>query len=413
MNKLEKLQEKYASVILKTCLKIKKDQPLFISANYERIDFVRILANVALENGVKDIYFDLSDSYLKLSVLKNLKLEDLKQLQFWNKEKWNEYAKKGSAFVMLASEMPGLMKDVDPKLLSDLAIHALETQKEFNMLREKSEVPWCIAAVPTELWAKQLFPETENSLEKLWNTIFKICNITDENPEDTWKEKIKSLSKRCEKLNKYHFKTLVYQNDLGTDFKIDLPKKHIWASGKETLINGTDVLVNFPTEEVFTSPDCDSANGIVYSSKPLAYQDNIIEDFWIKFENGKAIDCGAKKGKEVLENIINSCKNSNKLGEVALVEYDSSISKTDIIFYETLYDENAACHLALGSAFSECIENGSKMSPNELIDNKINICTNHVDFMIGTKDLKITGITEDDTEVVIFESGNFTEEFKK
>ena len=409
---MNELLKKYASVILNTCLKVEKDQPLLISANYERIDFVRILANIAYEIGVKDIYFDLTDVHLKHDALKNLSLEELKKLQFWNKQIWSEYAKKGAAFVMLASENPGLMKDIDSKVLGDLTIYAYETRKEFDDLRDKAIVPWCIAAVPTKSWAEQLFPESENAVEELWKKIFEICNINEHDPENIWNKKIDILSKRCQKLNEYNFKTLKYKNNLGTNFTIDLPEKHIWSSGKSKLVNGKEVLVNFPTEEVFTSPHCNTANGIVYSGKPLAYQDNVIDEFWIKFKNGEAISWDAKEGKEVLSNLINSCKGAHKLGEVALVESNSSISKSGIVFYETLYDENASCHLALGAAFPECMKDGANRSLEELEVQGLNNCTNHVDFMIGTKDLSIIGITKDGQEITIFENGNFSKNFQ-
>ena len=409
---MNELLIKYANVILNTCLKVEKNQPLFISANYERVDFVRILANEAYKIGVKDIYFDLTDVYLKHDALKALELEDLKQLSFWNKQKWNEYAKKGAAFVMLASETPGLMKDIDSKKISELTIYAYETRKEFDDLRDKSLVPWCIAAVPTESWAKEVFPDSKNPVEDLWNKILEICYINQSNPEEVWQKQIDKLSNSCKKLNECKFKKIRYKNDLGTDFTIELPEKHIWESGNSKLSNGKEVLVNFPTEEVFTSPTYDSANGIVYSSKPLSYQDNVIDNFWIKFENGVAIEWDAEKGKEILDNLLKSCKYVDRLGEVALVEYDSSISKSGLVFYETLFDENASCHLALGGGFPECVENGPNMTKEELDQHKINDCTNHVDFMIGTKDLSIIGETNDGQEIIIFENGNFTENFK-
>lgn len=406
------LKEKYAKVLLTTCLKVEENQPLLISANAERLDFVRIVANEAYKLGVKDIYFDITDVYLKHDALANLEENDLKNMQFWNKEKWNEYASKGAAFLMLASETPGLMKDIPSKKINDLTMHAFETRSEFDSLRNKKRVPWCIAAVPTQAWAMQLFKDSPNPVEELWNKIFSICLIEEENPEKVWNEKINTLTLRSQKLNSYQFKKLKYKNHLGTNFTIELPKNHLWASGREKLADGKSVLVNYPTEEVFTSPTFDSAEGIVYSAKPLAYQDNIIDEFWIKFEKGKAIDCGAKIGEETLRQIIHSCPNANCLGEVALVEYDSPISNANLVFYETLYDENAACHLALGNAFPECIEGGEKMTKEELKEQKINDCLNHVDFMIGTKDLQIVGMTADNREIPIFENGNFTEEFK-
>ena len=406
------LQEKYAEMILNVCLKVDSGQPLFISANSERADFVRILANCAYNIGVKDIYFDLIDSNLKHDMLKNLDIDDLKCSPYFNRAKWNEYAKKGAAFVMLASETPGLMNDIDSEKQSKAFVYSLETREEFDDLRGKAIVPWCIAAVPTYSWAKKVFPNATNPVDELWNMIFYICGIKEDNPEEKLNNKLFNLVERKNKMNSYHFKKLIYKNSLGTDFSIELLDKSLWATGRETLVDGKEVLVNFPTEEIFTSPNCISANGIVYASKPLLYQDNLINNFWIRFENGVAIACGAEEGEDTLKSIISSCENSNRLGEVALVEYDSPISNSKTIFYETLFDENAACHLALGDSFPECYENGVNMNKEELINCNLNQCKNHVDFMIGTEDLNIKGITYSGEEIDIFVNGNFSELFK-
>lgn len=409
---MQELLEKYAKVLLETCLKIEEDQPLFLSFDIERIDFARVVEKVAFELGVKDIYFDINDPYLKHEALKNLEVEELKELSFWNKELWNIYAKKNAAFLMLTSTTPGLMKDISSEKISIMTKYSFETRQEFEAKRDKSELAWCIAAVPTEAWAKELYPNSKDSVNELWNKIFEICSITEDDPVKVWNEKITNLQLRAKKLTDYQFKTLKYKSSNGTSFKIDLPKKHIWASGCEKLANGKEVLVNFPTEEVFTSPNCLSAEGIVYSSKPLSYQDIIIDDFNITFKEGKVVDSHAKVGEEALKSMINICKNSDMLGEIALVPYDSAISNCNQVFLETLYDENAACHLALGDSFPECIENGSKIDKNELFNNyKINNSDSHVDFMIGTKDLEIIGITANNEEVIIFENGNFTTKF--
>ncbi|MBQ2639485.1 MAG: aminopeptidase [Bacilli bacterium] len=409
---MEELMRKYAEVLLKTCLKIEKDQPLLITYNIERSDFVRIVTEEAYKLGVKDIYYDMSDPYIRKEALKNLEVEELKKLTFWNKEIWNVYAKKNAAFLMLASETPGLMKDVDPKKISEMTKYALSTRKEFDDLRDKSMISWTIAAVPTKRWADELFKE-ENSVEILWNKIFDICSIKEDDPVSIWNDKIDKLNRRAEKLNSYRFKTLIYKSSNGTDFKIKLPEKHLWASGREVLQNKKEVLVNFPTEEVFTSPDCRSAEGIVYSSKPLSYQGVIINNFNISFKEGKVIDCHAKEGEDTLKELINICENSDMLGEVALVPNDSPISNSNQVFLETLYDENAACHLALGDSFTECIENGPNMKKEDLFNNyNLNKCDSHTDFMIGTSDLNITGITQDNKEVPIFINGNFTKDFE-
>lgn len=406
---MENLMRKYVRVLLESCLKVEENQPLFVSFNVERLDFVRIVSEEAYKLGIKDIFFDMSDPYLKHSALKYLEVEELKKLSFWNKEMWNVYARKHAAFLMLASETPGLMKDIEPKKITEMTRFAYETRKEFESYRDKSELAWCIAAVPTKAWADEIFKDKENSVELLWNKIFEICSITEEDPVKIWNEKLSLLKKRADKLNEKNFKTLIYKSSK-IDFKIDLPENHRWGSGCEKLANGKEVLVNFPTEEVFTSPDCRSAEGIVYSSKPLEYQGVILDNFSIEFKDGVVTNFTAKQGEETLKEMINICENSNMLGEVALVPYDSPISNTNMVFLETLYDENAACHLALGDSFPECIkEKGTK---EELFEKyNMNNSDSHVDFMIGTKDLNIKGITHDNKEIDIFINGNFTEEF--
>ena len=408
---MKELQRNYAEVLLKNCLKVEKGQPLFISANVERRDFVRIVAEVAYELGVNDIYFDLQDPYLKHDALLNLTTEELKRTTLWNKIAWNDYAIKGAAFLMLASETPGLMKDIDASKVTEMTMYAYNTRRQFDSLRDKHLVPWCIAAVPTFAWAQELFPKEENPENKLWDVIFDICHIKEENPNEIWQEKIKALKKHADKLNEYNFKKLIYKNSIGTNFEIELPVGHIWQSGSEVLQNGKEILVNFPTEEVFTSPKRDTANGVVVSSMPLNYQDVLIDEFKITFENGQAIKSEAKTGAEMLNEMIHSCKNSDYLGEVALVEATSPIRTSQIVFQETLFDENAACHLALGDSFTECIKDGIYKNVEELMAIGLNKSDNHVDFMIGTEDLDIIGLTNDGKEIKIFEKGIYTKDF--
>lgn len=409
---MEKLFAKYVQILLENCLKIEQNQPLFISANVEALEFVNIVAKTAYKLGIKDIYFDLTDPNLKHEALKNLTIPELKKHQYWNKEKWDEYAKKNAAFLMLVSETPGLMKDIDAEKVSKITVYSYKTRKTFNEYRNKSKLAWCIAAVPTMKWAEQVFPKSKQPLKDLWDAVFDVCCLKEPSPQKYWEKKITKFRKIAQKLNEYNFKKLTYKNSLGTNLSVELPKNHLWACGSEKLTNQKEIIANFPTEEIFTSPNCNSACGIVYSAKPLCYQDVIIDDFWLEFKNGKVVKAFAKKGQETLLELLKSCKNSNMLGEIALVPYNSPISNKNIIFYETLFDENASCHLALGSSFPECLKNGPKMSSEELQKNGLNNCENHVDFMIGTNDLSIIGLTQDDQEIKIFENGNFTKEFK-
>ena len=387
------LFEKYADVLLRTCLKVEKEQPLFISYNKERQDFVDVVVKRAKEFGIEDIFLDSQDPFLKHEALLQHTIDELKELPYWNKKDWDTYSEKNAAFLMLASETPGLMKDVDSDKLSEMTMYSLQTRPIFNDSRDK-----------------ELFPNSANAVDELWDKIFDVCNIKN-NPVDTWNNKIKKLKERAAKLNDYQFETLVYSSSNGTNFKVELPKKHIWATGYETLADGKEVLVNFPTEEIFTSPNKDSASGIVYSSKPLDYQDVIIDDFFIEFENGKVINCGAKKGEDTLKKLISMCENSDMLGEVALVPNDSPISNSNITFLGTLFDENAACHLALGDSFPECLQDSKGKTKDDLFNLGLNKCDSHVDFMIGTKYLNIKGITKENEEIDIFVDGNFSDFF--
>lgn len=405
---MEKKLEKYATILLKNCLKIEKNQPLVINCTPERLDFVRIVAKCAYKMGVRDIHFILNDPYIKRDQLLYLKVEDMKKSPIWDKSIYNEYAKKNAAFLMLASGYPNLMKDVDPKKLTTMNVYGLETSAYFDKKRSKQEIAWCIAGVATDLWAQEIFKDDKDALNKLWNAIFDTCLI---NKKDTLKllnEKNKTLTRRADKLNKLKIKELHYTNSLGTDFTIELPEKAIWCTGASKLNNGKNVIVNFPSEEIFTSPLAKSANGVVYSSKPLLHNDVIIDNFKLEFKNGKVIKSSAKKGNKILQELVKTCKNADMLGEVALVPFDSPISNSNILFYETLYDENASCHLALGSSFTECLSGGEKMSREDLIKNGVNVCDSHVDFMIGTKDLNITATTYDGKEIEIFTNGNFS-----
>ena len=401
----------YAETLLKECLKLKKDQPLFISVNIERNDFAMIVAETAYKMGCKDVYVELTNPYEKYLSLKYLDIKDMEQMTIWKKEKWNEYAKKDAAFLMLVSENPGLMKDIPTDKVVEMTNYSLQNRKDFNEARNKQSLAWCIAAVPTTSWAKQVFPKEKNSLDKLWNCIFKTCNLNEKNPMAYLKEKMQIMSNRAELLNKYRFTKLIYKNKLGTNLIIGLPKNHIWCTAEQKLINGTTIIPNYPSEEIFTSPDMKATNGIVYASKPLCYQDVLIDDFYIEFKDGKAIKAKAKKGNDTLQKLLKSCDNIEYLGEVALVPHNSPISNLNMIFYETLFDENASCHIALGDSFPECIKDGENKTKKELFQKGLNNCDNHVDFMIGTKDLEIIGLTEDNKEIVIFEKGNFSDTF--
>jgi len=398
---MDKKLRKYAELLINRCLNVKKEQPLLITAPVECYEFVRIIANVALESGVNDIYFDYDDEVIKHDELKYLNKEDLKKSRFFNKKIYDEYAKKNAAFLILCADNPDIMKDIEDEKVGYAAKITRTTKPIYKKKQLTYEVPWCIACVSTDAWAKKVLPNSKNSKEDLWNLIFKMCLADKKEPIIEWNNKIKDNNKLVKKLNDLKIKTLHFKNKLGTDFTVSF-NDNIWCGAGCKATDGRDIIVNMPTEEVFTTPNKFTANGIVYASLPLVYNGSTINDFYFKFENGKVIDYGAKTGKNILKTILDT-KNGNYLGEVALVDVTSPISKSNTLFYDTLYDENASCHLALGDAFTECIK--SKKDEKELGLNKSQA---HVDFMIGTKDLLVTAETINGKEVTIMKNGKFT-----
>ena len=401
------MYEKYAELLLKRCLNIKEGEPLLINAPIECIEFIRIVAQEAYKLGVNDIYFDLTDDILKRDQLENLDINSLKESKFWNKTIWNEYANKGAAFLMLYGDDPEMTNGIDSEKIAATAYTSRTSRKIYKEKQGVGEVSWCIASVATEKWANKVFQNSLNPKEELWNAIFKMCYVDKENPVEEWNKLVSENKERCEELNKYKIKKMHYTNGLGTDLFVELSDLAIWSGGAETLKDGREAIVNMPTIEVFTTPILSKTEGIVYSSKPLVYNGTIIDEFYLEFKEGKVVNFDAKIGKEVLKSIIEADKNSAFLGEVALVEHDSVISKSNILFYETLFDENASCHLALGAGFPTAIKEGTSKSKEELLNMGVNESDVHVDFMIGTEDLNITGITYDNKEINIFTHGKF------
>lgn len=398
--------EKYAEVLLVKGLGIKKNQSLFLSAPMENYEFVRVLTRKAYSLGVTDIYYELLDEEMKHDALLNLSIDELKNTEYFNKKMYDEYAKKDAAFLMLVSDDPFLMEDIDSEKISETALFSRKSKPLYKERQLNNEIVWCIACTATKKRAKAIFG-SEDDIDKLWNAIFDACYINTDNPIKSWDDFCDQNNKKTSMLNSLKIKELHYKNSLGTDLKIELLENSIWVGAKEKTIYGQEFIANIPTLEVFTTPNRLGTNGIVYASKPLIYNGAYISDFYIEFKDGKVINYDAKKGKEALKSIIESDDTSCYLGEVALVDYDSAISKSGLIHYETLYDENASCHLALGVGFIECVKGSENKNKEELLDMGFNYSDNHVDFMIGTEDLSIVAKTFDDKEVVIFENGNF------
>ena len=403
---MKNLYYKYAELLLKKGLCIKKKQPLVVNAPVEAIDFIRVLTEVACKMGIKEIYYDWYDDELKHTMLKYYDAKSIKKSSFWNKKIHDDYAKKDAAFLFLTSSNPSLMEDIDDMKLKVAAKHSLKTRKTYREMQGNNEVSWCIASVATTTWGSLLFPNSETPKEDLWNLIFDICHIKEDKPLDVWSEIMKKNKDLCQKLTKLNIKSLHYTNSLGTDLIIELSRRAIWCGGSSKIKCRTPI-VNIPSYEVFTTPNKFKTNGIVYASMPLMNSGVIIEDICLELKDGRVVNYDASNGKAVLKNILETDKESNMLGEVALVDKSSKIAEANTLFYETLFDENAACHIAVGSGFKECYLNCEKLSKNYLEKIGYNKSKNHVDIMIGTKDLNITATTYDGKEIIIFKDGSF------
>ncbi|MBV7274423.1 aminopeptidase [Clostridium sp. PL3] len=408
MENFNKLLQKYAELSIKIGVNLQKGQTLVINSPIECAEFTRILAKEAYSTGAKDVHVEWSDEELTLIKFINAPEEAFKEFPKWKADGYETLAKGGAAFFSISSSNPELLKGVDPKRIAEsnkTRSIALKKYREYIM---NSTVSWSIVSIPTKAWAKKIFSELsdEEAIEKLWKNIFKIVRVDKDNPIEAWNEHLKNLQKKVDFLNEKKFKKLHYISS-NTDLTIELPEKHLWSGGGEYNEKRTYFVANMPTEEVFTLPLKTGVNGKVTSTKPLNYSGNLIEDFTLIFKDGKIIDFSAEKGYETLKKLIETDEGSHYLGEVALVPYDSPISNSNIIFYNTLFDENASCHLALGEAYPICLENGGTMTEEELKKSGANISLTHVDFMIGSPDLNITGETKSGEIIQVFKNGNW------
>ena len=404
----EKLLE-YARLLVRVGLNVQKGQRLVISSPVECAYFARMCAEEAYAIGCKEVVMNWHDD--AMARIKYLHADDeiFDEVPLWRRHFFNDYALEGAAYLAISASDPENFKGVDSSRIIRAQQASGKALKDFDRLQMCSGFPWCIASIPIPSWAKTVFPgEDENgAMEKLWDAIFKSVRITgDGRAVDRWHEHLSTLHARMDKMNALRFKSLHYTNALGTDLTVELPEDHIWEAGNDVTLSGQEFIANIPTEELFTAPLKTGVNGVVYSSMPLVNDGAIVDKFHFVVKDGKIVECHAEKGEAELKAAISVDEGASYFGEVALVPYDSPISNQKILFYNTLFDENAACHIAFGEAYP-CIEGGQRMTKEELKARGLNDSITHVDFMIGTRDLTIVGTTHDGKEVPVFVDGNF------
>ena len=406
----EGLLKKYASLAVCTGINIEKGQLLVIRASVKDHEFVELCVKEAYEAGAGKVSVVWNDENISHMSYEYETTESLSFVPDWVVERTRYQQERGAAFLTIDSETPGLMADIDQDKLQTVRLEYMKRMKPFQAYTMNNIGQWCIIALPGKKWAKKVFPEKgeDEAVDALWEAILQAVRINEDNdPVAEWKAHDEELMRHCKLLNEYNFDRLHFVSELGTDLYVGLVKDHVWSGGGNYSKSGTFFNANIPTEEVFCMPDRNRVDGKVFASKPLSHAGKVIEDFWFSFRDGIVIDYGAKKEKDALTKLLDTDEGSRHLGEVALISYDSPISNQNILYFNTLFDENASCHLALGRCYPENIKGGEEMSEEELLSHGGNQSMNHVDFMFGTKEMRVTGIQNDGTEVSIFKDGNF------
>ncbi|BAU29574.1 aminopeptidase II [Aneurinibacillus soli] len=411
MNALKQSLEKYAALAVHTGVSVQTGQTLVINAPLSAAEFVRQIALKAYEAGAKNVHVEWNDENLTRIKYEKAPDEAFTEFPMWKAKGLEEMAEGGAAFLTIYAPNPELLKGIDPARISaanKASAMALEKYRSYLMA---DKACWCLISIPTEAWATKVFPDvdTEQAMAKLWDVIFQVTRVHTDNPIETWSKHNASLEKWVTYLNDKRYKQLVYEAP-GTNLTIDLVENHIWVGGGAVSQEGVRFNPNMPTEEVFTMPHKDGVNGTVHSTKPLNYAGNVIDNFTLTFEKGKVVAYTAETGYETLKHLLETDEGALKLGEVALVPHDSPISNSNLIFYNTLFDENASCHLAIGSAYPTNVRNGAKLSEDELKELGANKSLVHVDFMIGSAALNIDGVTADGKREAIFRNGNWAVE---
>lgn len=413
-NYKEKLQQ-YAELLVKVGMIVQPKQPVFIRSSVETLELTHLIVEEAYHCGASDVRVVYSDPTLKRLKFENESVEHFAnhELKSYDVEARMDYVKRGAANLALISEDPDLMDGIDSQKLQAFQQQNARAFKGYMESVQKNQFPWVVAAFPSKAWAKRVYPElsVEEAYIKFIDEVFDIVRIDGNDPVENWRQHIANLSVYAQKLQQKNYHALHYVSE-GTDLTVGLAKNHIWEDAT-SYVNGKEqaFIANIPTEEVFTAPDRNRVDGYVTNKLPLSYNGTIIDQFKLMFKDGEIIDFSAEKGETVLKDLINTDEGSRRLGEVALVPDDSPISNRNTIFYNTLFDENAACHLAIGSAYAFNIQGGTEMTVEEKIASGLNDSNVHVDFMIGSSDLTIYGIFEDGSKELVFENGNWASTF--
>ena len=407
-NDFETNLQKYAELVIKVGVNIQPEQELVLRIPIEAAPLARQLAIEAYKAGAKYVNVFYGDDEQTLIRFKYAPRDSFEYFPDWYADALIRFAKNGDAILSVYASDPDLLKDQDPELISASRKAAAKKMRPFSELLGKDYAPWTVIAASTPGWANKVFahlPEDER-VPALWDAIFKICRVTTPDPVEAWRKHTEELVKRSAYMTEKQYVALKYTVP-GTDLTLGLPENHVWMGGYGKTPQGNPFTANIPTEEIFTLPHKDRVNGTVRATLPLSLHGNLVEDFWFRFQDGKVVEVHAAKGEEVLKKLLETDEGAVRLGEVALVPQSSPIAQTGILFYNTLYDENASCHLALGRAYRTSLKGGENMSEDEFGAAGGNDSLIHVDFMIGADEMDIDGILPDGSAEPVFRGGEW------
>lgn len=406
----EKLYEKLAKLAVRRGVNVQKDQLLVVKAAVDIAWFVRLIVKEAYEAGADEVSVEWRDNEISRLGYAYRSEESLSNVPDWVRDKEAHRQEKHACFLNIVSEPPGGLKGVDEAKINAYQRAYHEKMGDLLNYTMNNLGQWCVVGLPSVEWARVVFPglSDEEAFEKLADVIFRVSRVEESNdPVAEWKAHDDALTRYCQRLNEHQFKELRFSNSLGTDLTVGLVENHIWVGGGCTTPQGVYFDPNIPTEECFCMPHRDKVNGKVVASRPLSYNGKVIEDFWFRFENGVVVEHGAGKEAQSLDALLAFDEGSCRLGEVALVPYESPVSLSGVLFFNTLYDENAACHLALGRCYPENLVGGVDMDRAQVLAHGGNDSMQHEDFMFGTRDMNVDGVEADGTIVPVFRNGGF------
>ncbi len=404
--------QEYANFMVKTAVNIQAGQTLIINSPLEAAEFARLCAQAAYEAGARDVCVNYNDEQLSRLRMKEAAVDVLEDVKPWKLRSYLDYAEGegGVCVLSIYARDPELYKGLDTEKIDKATIALEKALKPWRDLIMAGRIQWSIASIPTPSWAAKVFPNktVQEAQQELWKAIYSVCRIgLEEGVQAAWDNHAKNAAARIERLHALGLDALHLKSKNGTDLRVGLAQGHIFAGIREESVDGVPFFANVPSEEVFTAPHCEKVEGVVYSSLPYVYNGNVIEGIRVRFEQGRVVEHSAEKGEELLGQLLQADEGAARLGEVALVPASSPVRSTGLLFYNTLFDENAACHIAFGAGYPSTMKEAETVSREELRKRGLNESLIHEDVMVGTEDMNVIGISKDGKETMIMENGEW------